>query len=87
MLLHTTGSLNTATRNSVIRELPLLGVGATSPGGLLELVGSFSWILERLRPFILTLHTIGSSLNLTLHLFVRLYFVSLQTVCVAEKYK
>lgn len=29
-------------------ELHLMNVGATSPGGLLELVESFPWILEGL---------------------------------------
>ena len=61
-------------------ELHLRNVGATSPGGLLELVESFPWILEGLKLFGPDLHTVGSSLNLTLHLFLRLYFVSLQTV-------
>lgn len=51
-----------------------------SPGGLLELVESFPWILEGLKLLGSDLHTVGSSLNLTLHLFLRLYFVSLQTV-------
>lgn len=47
----------------------------------------FPWILEGLRLFGPDLCTAGSSLNLTLHLFLRLYFGVLQTVCMAEKYK
>lgn len=72
------GSLNTVTRNSVIQnELHLISVGATGPGGLLELVGSFPQILERLKLFGPDLRTVGSTLYRILHLFVRLYFVSL----------
>jgi len=82
------GSLNTATRNSVIqRELRLMNVGATSPGGLLELVESFPRILEGLKLFSPDLCTVESCLNVTFHLFLRLYFVSLQPVCMAENYK
>ena len=81
-------SLNTATRHSVFQnELHVLSVSTTRPGGWLELVESFPQILKGLKLFGSDLHTVGSSLYLTLYLSLRLYFVILQTVCMAKDSK